>query len=428
MSNVVYLHGQPAPIARFLRVSEHRRLEHLLAAERLPYQRFVVEAGFFQLQHDLVEALKKKGCDLVLDTNVAELSAVATFRGHVRHAPWANTEGVLTEEHLRAGSNAAIIDAIARFAVANGFARVHAPSHFLPTAADDWLKIDLENCALLRRALDAEGGKAIAIDYPLMIPNAVLNDTAQRRDLIAKLREIPIDSVWTRVSGFGADATAPGLGKYIAAVQDFHVLHAPIVADGVGGLSALAIVAFGSASGISHGIAVKERFDASSWYRPPKREGRGGGGGYSVLLPGIDRLLQRGDAEAIINAQGGRRLASCSDRWCCPHGFEDTMKDPKGHFLRQRAFHCDEISAVREPMRAKHFLDKELTDADRKARQLAKLKLLDKRLSSRLVENAKRIDRMREVLGNLEKTNSSATRAASFPVEVNEKQQKKDRR
>ena len=40
MSNVIYLHGQPAPIARFLRVTEHRRLDQLLEADKLPYERF----------------------------------------------------------------------------------------------------------------------------------------------------------------------------------------------------------------------------------------------------------------------------------------------------------------------------------------------------------------------------------------------------
>jgi hypothetical protein len=48
MSNVVYLHGQPANVTRFLRVSEHRRLEQLLEAEKLPYERFVVDAARFR--------------------------------------------------------------------------------------------------------------------------------------------------------------------------------------------------------------------------------------------------------------------------------------------------------------------------------------------------------------------------------------------
>src|ERR1700710_930340 len=101
MSNVVYLHGEPAPIARFLRVTEHRRLDQLLEADKLPYQRFVVEAGYFTEQHVLIDALRQRGQQLVLDTNIAELSAVAKFTGHAKNAPWADPEGPLTEEHLR---------------------------------------------------------------------------------------------------------------------------------------------------------------------------------------------------------------------------------------------------------------------------------------------------------------------------------------
>ncbi len=265
MSNVIYLHARPAPIERFLRVTEHRRLDQLLEADKLPYERFVVEAGYLAEQRVLIDAFRQRGQQLVLDTNIAELSAVAKFTGHAKNAPWARLDGPLTEEHLRGSAGAAVMQAVARFAVTNGFARVHAPNHFIQNVSEGWLTVDLENCLALRRALDAEGGKEIAIDFPLMISNTLLNDGAQRRDLIAKLCSLPIDSIWSRVSGFGADATAAGLKKYISAVQDFHALGKPIVADGVGGLSALAIVAFGAACGISYGVAAKERFDASSW-------------------------------------------------------------------------------------------------------------------------------------------------------------------
>ncbi len=428
MSNVVYLHGQPTPVARFLRVTEHRRLDQLLAADKLPYERFVLEAGYFTEQKVLIDALRQRGRELVLDTNVAELSAVAKFTGHAKNAPWANPDGILTEDHLKKEAGNEIVRAIACFAVANGFARVQAPNHFVANSGDAWLAIDLENCTALRRALDSEGGKKIAIDFPLMISNAVLNDRAQRRDLIDKLRSVPIDSIWSRISGFGADATPAGLAKYISAIQDFHSLGKPVIADGVGGLSGLAVVAFGAASGLSHGVAAKERFDASSWYKPPKPGRSGGGGGYSVLLPGIDRLLKREDAEAVINASGGRRLASCQDRTCCPRGFEDTLKDPKGHFLRQRARQCEAISAVQEPVRSRHFLDKDLTEADRRARLLAKLKLSDSNLSSRLAENARRIDRMRDVLGNLDKTSASATRSPGLETASTVGEIQKDRR
>lgn len=79
MSNVVYLHGEPSPIVRFLQISKHRKLEHLVVTDKLPYDRFVVDAGAFAEQKDVLELLKQKGHELVLDTNVAELSAPGRF-------------------------------------------------------------------------------------------------------------------------------------------------------------------------------------------------------------------------------------------------------------------------------------------------------------------------------------------------------------
>jgi hypothetical protein len=412
MSNVVYLHP-PSPIMRFLRVSEHRRLEDMLAGDRLPYSRFIIEAGHFVEQADLVVALKSKGAELVLDTNVAELSAIGRHQGKVKNAPWANPSGVLTQSQLSAGSNQAVITEIARFAVRHGFSRVHAPSHFLPDPNDPWFQVDLNNCVALRRALDSEGGSTIAIDYPVMIPTKTFSDTADRRKLIAPLHNIPADGILLRISGFGANGTAAGTRKYIAAAQDFHSLGKPLVADGVGGLAGLAIVAFGAASALSYGVAARERFDASNWYKPPKPKS-GGGNTHFMLLPGVDALLRKDDAEAIMNTPGGRRFAACSDRNCCPHGFDDMKRDPKGHFLRQRAYRCDDLSAVSDQLRGSHYLSKILRDEGRRAKQLAKLKVQDGDLSSRLLKNSDRLERFSEVLGNLEQVTAGATRAPSF--------------
>ena len=49
-------------------------------------------------------------------------------------------------------------------------------------------------------------------------------------------------------------------------------------------------------------------------------------------------------------------------------------------------------------------------------------------LSSRLVENAKRFDRMRDVLGSLEETSGSATRSPGFPSASASREVKRDRR
>jgi hypothetical protein len=416
MSNVIHLHGKPQAIAHFVRVgwSGHRHLEQLLASGRLPVERLVVEAGVFSKQDELVKALRSGGKELVLDTNVAELSSIGRFQGAAQGAPWASTEGILTPGHFRRGANDFdVVGKIARFAVEHGIRRVLAPTHLIQGVKDDWLKTDLESSETLRNLLDVSGGKDVAIDYPVLISNSVLNDSAERKALISELSSLPIDSLWLRISGFGADATGVGIRKYIAAAQDFRAMNRPIVADCVGGIAARAILAFGGACGVSHGIAERERFDTSTWNRPPK-EG-GGGGGYVVLLSGVDRLLKRADAEAIVAANGGRRLLSCSDKECCPHGFSDTMRDPKGHLLRQRALRISALANVPEQLRARHFIDSDLAEACRLARQAAKLKVGDSKLSEMLVKNSERLDRVGAVLGDLHQTLGAVTPPPGLP-------------
>lgn len=421
MTNVVYLHGDPEPVAHFLRIgpASHRRLETMLAAGQLPYTRFVGDAGVFARQKDLIAALRQAGHELVLDTNVAELSAVGRYQGAAQGAPWADPASPLTETHLRRGANEFdLIGQIARFSVANGISRVMAPSHYLPEATDSWLRTDLAACTALRRALDQEGGRDIAIDYPLIIAGASLNDAAQRRAFATALRDCPVDSLWLRISGFGGGATAAALRKYITAARDFHEIGRPVVADCVGGLSAQAIISFGAASGFAHGVAEKERFDASSWHKPPPPpdpDKKRGGNAYAMLLPGLDRLLKPGQAQILMDAPGGRRILACNDRQCCPRGFDDTLADAKGHFLRQRALQCEAISKVPEPRRVQDFLDRTLAEGDRAARQAAKLKVSDLTVKKILEDNARRFDRMRVVLDNLQQTEAVSSRAKVFP-------------
>lgn len=416
MTNVVYLRHAPDRITTFLRVgvTGHRQLETFLMAGKLPAERLVLDASAFGRQGDLVTALKHAGRELSLDTNVAELSCVGRFQGAAKTAPWANAERVITDRDLL-GNEALILSEIARFAVANGLDRVHAPAHYLERGVKDpWFRVDLEACARLRRQLDMEGGKDIALDYPLMISAAILNDPAERAAIIPALARLPIQSLWLRISRFGADATPAGVSKYISSVREFRALDLPVVADGAGGMAGLAITAFGAASGLAHGVAEKERFDATSWNKPRPEKKSNGGGGYTVLLPGIDRLLKKEEAEALIGAPHARRLLSCQDRTCCPGGFDDTLKDPKGHYLRQRRFQCDDLSAVQDPLKPKHFLDKTLAGASKTARQVAKLKTGDDKLGAALSKNSVRLERMGDVLENLHKTEEDATRVRAF--------------
>lgn len=88
--NVVYLHGQPEPIGHFLRIgnSGHRQLETLLDSGKMMLDRVVVDAAAVARQHDLIASLAEAGGELILDTNVAELSSARKYNGAVKSAPW----------------------------------------------------------------------------------------------------------------------------------------------------------------------------------------------------------------------------------------------------------------------------------------------------------------------------------------------------
>src|SRR5258708_22673821 len=88
-----------------------------------------------------------------------------------------------------------------------------------------------------------------------------LRDPGQRGAFLAGLADLPFDNLWLRVSGFGADASATMLRGYIAAMMHFQRLGKPIIADGVGGLAALATAALGAAGAVRRGLWVKGPLD-----------------------------------------------------------------------------------------------------------------------------------------------------------------------
>ena len=89
--NVHYLHGRPREIANFTRVgfSEHRQVEQFLSAGALSATRFAIEAANFKRQTSLIRTLRDEKAEIVLDSNVVELSTKGRFSGAMRFAPWA---------------------------------------------------------------------------------------------------------------------------------------------------------------------------------------------------------------------------------------------------------------------------------------------------------------------------------------------------
>lgn len=218
------------PIAHFIRIGEaHRRLSDLHAAERLPARRVVIDSSRFRFQRELIDAFRKSGAEIVLDTEAAELAALAKFQGQVRKAPWAAVcDGrPLGPQHFAATAATDVIGQTARFAVEQQVDTVLAPTHFLADPKfPTWFNVDRIACLALRASLDREGGSHIAIDYPVIHSHVALNDDAVRQARTVKdlrpsqkeadIREVNLQSLLKRLNAHSGkvDKLYATLGRY----------------------------------------------------------------------------------------------------------------------------------------------------------------------------------------------------------------------
>ena len=284
----------------------------------------------------------------------------------------------------------------------------------------------------LRRSLDSEGGSHIAIDYPVILPHVMLNETSVRGAIVSSLGDLPIENVWFRASGFGPDAGPLTLRRYLVAIAAFHNLGKPIVADYLGGLIGLSSLAFGVVSGVSQGIGERERFDAGSWHKPPEpRDDEAEfGRAVRVPMPFIGRSATLHELDVLVSARGGRRLVACGDPNCCLHGYSDMISDPRRHAAGQVFRAISNLEHVPDLRREAYFLEGPMAEADRTARQLrllrpsaaeaSKRKVDLGRLMKRLEEHSHRLGRNLSMLEALHETRgdegprASAVRARTF--------------
>lgn len=255
----------------------------------------------------------------------------------------------------------------------------------------------------MRKALDREGGARIGIDYALIPTYKHLRDEAVRGAFISGLQDLPFDFLWVRTSGFGADASPLGTRHFITALSGFHNLGKPLIADYVGGLVGMSAIAFGAASGIAHGIGLHERFNAGHWDKPrnKNKEGRSGGSQIRIMISGLDKTVTIDELRMLAAARGGHRLVVCGDRNCCPHGIDDMIKNWRSHFLFQRLDRTHALEQIPDRNRTRHFLETDLGQADRLARQVKELKIGDEKMTKRLIRHSHRIEKKRSVLENL---------------------------
>ncbi len=403
------------PLAGFLRVGHtgHRKLEVMHAAGRLPYRRIVFEAAHMEGQQDLLRVLKEAGSEIVVDTNFAEMAAPGKFQSSVSHLPWANPSRPWEPSDFGIGRNLNVAQAMAEFAVRLGATAVLAPTHLVQERNNPWRKVDRSLCESLRYELDRAGGSDIAIDYQLIITNALFREKMNRAEIIEEIRGAPVENIWFRVSGFGNNATGAGVRHYIEAARDFHSLGQPLVADGAGGFAGLALLAFGGVGGISHGVAQKESFDAGSWRRPPSD--RGGGLSPRAYVAEFDRYFDRAQLEALLSARGARSQFVCNDTACCRHGSDDMLENGHSHFITQRDRQLRTLSTSSEGLRSEMFILRMLDPAIRAARIGDKMKFSDEAIAEVVNKAKTRLIRFRDVMADLNEKSSSVSRTRVPP-------------
>lgn len=399
--NLRRLRPVPDPIPWYLRVgyNDHKFIEDKLSTGDTRISRAVFDAAYLERHRPLLKALQHRAAELVLDPRTAELAMPSGQRKTLQALPWAANAVAPDAGQYSAVNQDAVADSIANLAIDRGFTAVLAPTHYLAKTSDPWINVDARLTQALRESLDRLGGQHIQIYYPLMIPYAWLSSVETMRALAGLLSSLPLDAVWLRVSNFKNDKSAAAVRHYIEGARALLSVDRPLIADHVGGLSALAIVAFGAAGGIAHGIAAHEGFSVSNW------QGRRSG-------PfGVRTRAYAADADLYLDAQSYGEVLSnptirsrmgCKNKQCCPRGLDDMLGNAKGHTVNARFDQLADLAQSSASQRAGTFIRRTLMPIG------ANLIKLDHALNKH-PELQRRIQKKRRFVDNLRLTLESLT-------------------
>lgn len=388
------------PLALFIRIArgDGQCVQNFLEVKGAHFHGIVVDATRVPLDKELRDSAAKKRIDVVLDPRTQESATNGAFSSRLGELPWGvGRPHVLEDFEGAAGKRRGV--AIAEFVKENGFTKVLTPSHFIRSQDDDWFDSDLQMAERLREALDHVGASEVPIAYSLAIPYSVLRDPGEISALVERINSTAVDEIWLKIEGFGADASPTGVRKYVEAVRTLHGIGKPLVADYVGGLIGLSLLAFGGVEGLSHGVTLRERFSAAHWFRASS-DSSPFAPHHRVYFPELDIHLNVHDAQQLLESSLGLRgRIGCRDADCCPRGIADMVGQPGRHFLNQRVKQFSRLSEVPNQFRASVFLEDFLRRASDHAMSVSNMRIADSVFSERMTKQRLRLDALRETLG-----------------------------
>ena len=389
----------PDPLALYVRAgrADHTALLGFLTTGDAAMAGLVFEAKRVAKQQELLHQVAERRIDAVLDPMTQQMATIGGYNEAMDDLPWSAGRAHALTDFQTLLQRRNIATQVAEFALKHGFSQVIAPTHLIKGPADPWLEIDVEMCNLLRDALDRRGGNRVQVIYSLALSYEAFRTKALRQDIVAALQGVSASGLWLRVEGCGSDNAGSRVIKYAQAATDFHAI-GPVVADYMGGLVGLALLAFGAVGGLAHGVTLGERFATAHWHK--RSEGQGFAQHTRVYLPSLDWQLPRVEAEKLFESGGQRAKAAfgCNDPRCCPRGIQGMTKAPARHFLYQRTREVGGLSQVPGSLRPHDFLEKHVRLASDRALLATKLDLPGN-LALKAQATSKRLDAMRIELG-----------------------------
>jgi hypothetical protein len=395
------IHPAPDPLGFYIRVSrsDHANVTGYMAVGRAGFHGVVFNPAHSKFQQELKELVLAQRGDAILDPQTQPLATVGGYTTLLGTLPW-GLERVNTVADYQDTSGRRLVSAIGDYALEQGYTQVMAPTHFIRSANDEWLEIDLNSTRRLQNHLAKKSTIKIPVIYQLSLPYALLRSPEACALIVERMHGLQADALWVNVAGFGAGSTATGVRAYLAAMEEFQQLGIPIVADHVGGLIGLSLLAFGGVGGVALGIAKGEGFNAAHWFRP--KSGTPFSPHEQVYIKELDFMLKPAAASDLFDASHKAKARYvCRDSKCCPRGAADMLKKPGLHYLYQKVNEIAELSQIPEQLRPAHFVEKHLRFVTDQLHIASNMEWADEKLAGQLTKRCKRLDLLHESLGQL---------------------------
>lgn len=390
----------PDPLGLYIRAGrlDHKEVQTFITSGAGGISGVVFEAKRLQHQKELLELVLSRGLDAVLDPQTQAMATPGGYSRSIGKLPWANpTRHQTIDDFSNALSKRAMAEKIAQFAVEFKFTQVLAPTHLVGGVDDSWLDTDIETTKFLRAALNSRGGNHIQINFSLTIKYEKFRSADELNRILSKITNLPIDSLWLNIDGCGAHMTPAAVKRYGDAAVQCQFLGIPIVADHMGGIVGLSLLAFGVVGGISHGVTFAERFSTAHWKKVSDKPG------FSqklrTYISNLDLFLEKIEAEKFFESAGkARSTYGCRNTNCCARGVHDMINSPGRHFLYDRTQAVAGLSQIPSTLRPMIFMEQHLRRASDEALIAPQLPLSDS-LRIKLEKQSKRLNDLRVALG-----------------------------